>query len=115
MKQRYTAAIKSDCFEKQKVRNREQGNIFFSIKTHYHQDDYHQRWKVKTHRALKIEYTKKIKRYKRWKTKDETQRMIKVKYMKNIQKNHQRKTNTRKKDNTRLVGGKRKNPIPKKR
>ena len=35
--------------------------------------------------------------------------------MKNIQKNHQRKTNTRKKDNTRLVGGKRKNPIPGKR
>ena len=29
MKQRYTTAIKSDCFEKQKVRNREQGNIFF--------------------------------------------------------------------------------------
>ena len=32
MKQRYTAAIKSDCFEKQKVRNREQGNIFFIYK-----------------------------------------------------------------------------------
>ena len=34
MKQRYTAAIKSDCFEKQKVRKSEQGNNFFFIYKH---------------------------------------------------------------------------------
>ena len=64
MKQRYTAAIKSDCFEKQKVRNREQGNIFLYINT------LSQRYqKVKTHRALKIEYTKKDKKIQKVKNK----------------------------------------------
>ena len=96
------------------MRNREQGNIFFYKKTHYHQDDYNQRWKVKTQSAenwiqKKDKKIQKVKN-KRWNTKNDKSQ-IHEKHTKESSK----KNKHTKKDNTRLVGGKRKNPIPGKR
>lgn len=85
MKKRYTAAIKSHCFEKEKVRNREQGNLLFYINT------LSQRWFPSIIRRWKHMYSaenwihKNIKRYKGWKIKkDKTQGLIKIKYVQKI-------------------------------